>query len=104
METKRKIMKITKEEYIERKNSINQKITELNNERSLLDKEYIRLNAPYNIGDIVIVNNSDRGIISGFKIDYSNNVCPTAKKIKKDGTASQHGLYIWNSSQVKLDK
>jgi hypothetical protein len=61
--------------------------------------EYISANEPCAMGEIIKVNGV-KGVVTGFKLDWNNNVCPIAMKIKKDGTQSSFALYIFHIEDV----
>lgn len=88
---------MTKEEFKTKKEIINSKIRELNNEMIRLKKEYIEYNAKYPIGSKVCIttNESKRyAYVKDYRIDFSDNIEPLFNKVKKDGTMSETGLYV----------
>ena len=92
-------MYMTKEEFKSKKEIINSKIRELNNEMIKLKKEYIESNVKYPIGSKVCIttNESKRyAYIKDYRIDFLDNIEPLFNKVKKDGTMSEMGLHVWS--------
>lgn len=90
---------MTKEEFKSKKEIINSKINELNNEMVKLKKEYIKSNIKYPIGSKVCIttNESKRyAYVKDYRIDFSDNIEPLFNKVKKDGTVSEMGLCVWS--------
>lgn len=90
---------MNKEEFISKRDVINSKINELNNEMIKLKKEYIESNIKYPIGSKVCIttNESKRyAYVKDYRIDFSDNIEPLFNKVKKDGTMSEVGLYVWS--------
>jgi hypothetical protein len=90
---------MTKEEFRTKKEIINSKMNELKNEMIKLKKEYIGSNAKYPIGSKVCIttNESKRyAYVKDYRIDFSDNIEPLFNKVKKDGTMSEMGLYVWS--------
>ena len=90
---------MTKEEFKSKKEIINSKIRELNNEMIKLKKEYIESNVKYPIGSKVCIttNESKRyAYIKDYRIDFLDNIEPLFNKVKKDGTMSEMGLHVWS--------
>lgn len=90
---------MNKEEFISKRDVINSKINELNNEMIKLKKEYIESNIKYPIGSKVCIttNESKRyAYVKDYMIDFSDNIEPLFNKVKKDGTMSEMGLYVWS--------
>lgn len=90
---------MNKEEFISKRDVINSKINELNNEMIKLKKEYIESNIKYPIGSKVCIttNESKRyAYVKDYMIDFSGNIEPLFNKVKKDGTMSEMGLYVWS--------
>jgi hypothetical protein len=90
---------MNKEEFISKRDVINSKINELNNEMIKLKKEYIESNIKYPIGSKVCIttNESKRyAYVKDYRIDFSDNIEPLFNKVKKDGTMSEMGLYVWS--------
>lgn len=88
---------MTKEEFKSKKEIINSKIRELNNEMIKLKKEYIESNVKYPIGSKVCIttNESKRyAYVKDYRIDFSDNIEPLFNKVKKDGTMSNVNLYV----------
>lgn len=90
---------MNKEEFISKRDVINSKINELNNEMIKLKKEYIESNIKYPIGSKVCIttNESKRyAYVKDYRIDFSDNIEPLFNKVKKDGTMSEMDLYVWS--------
>lgn len=90
---------MTKEEFKSKKEIINSKINELNNEMVKLEKEYIKSNIKYPIGSKVCIttNESKRyAYVKDYRIDFFDNIEPLFNKVKKDGTVSEMGLRVWS--------
>ena len=90
---------MNKEEFQTKKNDINSKIRELKNQKIKLEKEYIESNAKYPIGSKVCIttNESKRyAYVKDYRIDFYDNIEPLFNKVKKDGTMSEMGLYVWS--------
>ena len=104
---------MTKEEFRTKKEIINSKIRELNNEMVRLKKEYIEYNAKYPIGSkvcittpastytilynnesVVIPEKKKYAYVKDYRIDFLDNVEPLFSKVKKDGTVSKADFYI----------
>lgn len=88
---------MTKEEFKSKKEIINSKIRELNNEMIKLKKEYIESNVKYPIGSKVCIttNESKRyAYIKDYRINFLDNIEPLFNKVKKDGTMSEVNLYV----------
>ena len=81
-----------------------QKRKELLAELSALNALFIDTNKPCKEGQKIDVRDGNKrvlGVVTGFKIDHFNEIRIIAKKLKKDGTASEITLSIWNDSDVK---
>lgn len=68
---------MTKEEFKSKKEIINSKINELNNEMVKLKKEYIKSNIKYPIGSKVCIttNESKRyAYVKDYRIDFSDGI------------------------------
>lgn len=106
-------MYMTKEEFKSKKEIINSKIRELNNEMIKLKKEYIESNAKYPIGSkvcittpastyirldnnesVVIPEKKQYAYVKDYRIDFIDDVEPLFSKVKKDGTVSKANFYI----------
>ena len=90
---------MTKEEFRTKKEIINSNIEELKNEMIKLEKEYIESNAKYPIGSKVCIttNESKRyAYVKDYRINSLDNIEPLFNKVKKDGTMSEMGLYVWS--------
>ena len=64
-----------------------------------LEKEYIESNMKYPIGSKVCIttNESKRyAYVKDYRIDFSDNIEPLFNEVKKDGTMSKMGLYVWS--------
>lgn len=90
---------MTKEEFRTKKEIINSKINELNNEMVKLEKEYIESNAKYPIGSKVCITTNESkqyAYVKDYRINSLDNIEPLFNKVKKDGTMSEMGLYVWS--------
>lgn len=90
---------MNKEEFQTKKNDINSKIRKLKNQKIQLEKEYIESNMKYPIGSKVCIttNESKRyAYVKDYRIDFSDNIEPLFNEVKKDGTMSKMGLYVWS--------
>lgn len=90
---------MNKEEFKSKREIINSKINELKNEMIKLEKEYIESNVKYPIGSKVCIttNESKRyAYVKDYRIDFFDNIEPLFNKVKKDGTMSEMGLYVWS--------
>lgn len=90
---------MNKEEFQTKKNDINSKIRELKSQKIQLEKEYIESNMKYPIGSKVCIttNESKRyAYVKDYRIDFYDNIEPLFNKVKKDGTMSKMGLYVWS--------
>ena len=90
---------MNKEEFQTKKNDINSKIRELKSQKIQLEKEYIESNMKYPIGSKVCIttNESKRyAYVKDYRIDFSDNIEPLFNEVKKDGTMSKRGLYVWS--------
>lgn len=90
---------MNKEEFQTKKNDINSKIRELKSQKIQLEKEYIESNMKYPIGSKVCIttNESKRyAYVKDYRIDFYDNIEPLFNKVKKDGTPSKMGLYVWS--------
>lgn len=90
---------MNKEEFQTKKNDIDSKIRELKNQKIQLEKEYIESNVKYPIGSKVCIttNESKRyAYVKDYRIDFFDNIEPLFNKVKKDGTMSEMGLYVWS--------
>jgi hypothetical protein len=99
---------MSKEEYLLEKTTISENIEKLRKDLKSLEIKYIEESAPFKIDDLVMVsqndNESEKGIVDGFEVDYTGDIKPIVKKIKKDGTKSQHKIWVWHSSKIsKID-
>lgn len=94
---------MTKDEYIKEKGLIQSKIDELKQNLKVLESQYIETNSPFEIGELVLVNNGstiEKGIVDNYEVDWTNNITPIIKKIKKDGSKSQHKIWVWTSGKI----
>lgn len=90
---------MNKEEFKSKKKILNSNIEELKNEMIKLEKEYIESNAKYPIGSKVCIttNESKRyAYVKDYRINSLDNIEPLFNKVKKDGTMSEMGLYVWS--------
>lgn len=94
---------MTKDEYKKEKGLIQLKIDELKNELKVLDSQYIEKNKSFEIGELVLVTNGEtpeKGFVDGYEVDFLLNINPIIKKIKKDGSKSQHKIWVWANSTI----
>lgn len=90
---------MNKEEFKSKKKILNSNIEELKNEMIKLEKEYIESNAKYPIGSKVCIttNESKRyAYVKDYRINSLDDIEPLFNKVKKDGTMSEMGLYVWS--------
>lgn len=90
---------MNKEEFKSKKKILNSNIEELKNGMIKLEKEYIESNAKYPIGSKVCIttNESKRyAYVKDYRINSLDNIGPLFNKVKKDGTMSEMGLYVWS--------
>lgn len=106
---------MTKEEFKSKKEIINSKINELKNEMIKLKKEYIESNVKYPIGSKVCITTPAStytrldnlesvtipkikryAYVKDYRINSLDNIEPLFNKVKKDGTMSEMGLYVWS--------
>lgn len=88
---------MNKEEFKSKKEIINSKIRELNNEMIRLKKEYIEYNAKYPIGSKVCITtpaSKQYAYVNGYGVNFLDNIEPLFSKVNKDGTMSKKSLYI----------
>lgn len=95
---------MTKEEYQTKKEAINEKKLLLSQKLKQLENEYIQSNKKFNVGDKIKTSRNELGIIYGFRIisHLDNKIEPVCKKIRKDGTASIHDLFIGCLETIEL--
>ena len=95
---------MTKKDYITKKQEFLSKIEGLYNDLKTLESTYIESNKPFDVGEVVSVVNGEsvpeKGIVDGYEISYIDEIVPVIKKIKKDGTKSQHKLWVWSTSKI----
>lgn len=95
---------MTKEFFIEEKKKINDELIILRNRETELIKKYIDSNKEFEVGEKVKVTSEkgviEFGFISKVKLNYSSQIKYEVVKEKKDGTPSQHKLYVWYSSKI----
>lgn len=86
-----------KEEYIEKRNSLDEQM-------KALRTEYIETNIKYPIGTRVRVTERNGkfrdGEVTGQTIDY-DNVVPVIYQIKKDGTLAKRRILVFPSSTIE---
>lgn len=111
---------MTREEYISQRKELVKKIALLEAEKLELDKAYIEANKKFDHMDIVeittpahkvtnlttgqhekIPERKRMGIVIGNHIDYEDNVKPTVRKMKKNGTMSSIKDYIMQGEILK---
>lgn len=104
---------MNKEEFISKRDVINSKTNELNNEMIRLKKEYIESNIKYPIGSkvcittpasaytslhdltsVTVPESKQYAYIVGYDVSYRCDVKPLFKKINKDGSVSKVNLYV----------
>lgn len=91
-----------KQNYIEIKSSINNRISSLKNERDELDKKYISENQQFPIGTKVIYGDEGNiGWIAGYDI-YCDEVVPVINPAKKDGEKSNRVISAWRLYNVTI--
>lgn len=83
---------MTKAEYQTRKKKLDKEIQDLR-------KEYLETNQPIPANSIVDVyiahsEKTEKGMLIGYKINYSDDVEPMVKRLKKDGKVSVFKFYI----------
>ena len=95
---------MTKEFFIEENKKINDELIILRNRETELIKKYIDSNKEFEVGEKVKVTSEkgviEFGFISKVKLNYSSQIEYEVVKEKKDGTPSQHKLYVWYSSKI----
>lgn len=91
-----------KQNYIEIKSSINNRISSLKNERDELDKKYISENQQFPIGTKVIYGDKGNiGWIAGYDI-CCDEVVPVINPAKKDGEKSNRVISAWRLHNVTI--
>lgn len=83
-------------EYYEKCDELRQQINALRELHGFDKATYIDANKPCKIGDKVKVRNSI-GIAVDFEVKGDDEVVPVLAKIKKNGSASQHKIFVWGS-------
>lgn len=96
---------MTKEEYEKISKEISEKMVALNEYREKIKHDYIVSNAPFKIGDKIIVNKGAKHekicFVIGFKIDsWKNRIVPNCVKCKKDRTPSKIKLHVWSHDEL----
>jgi hypothetical protein len=90
---------MTKEDFIIEKNSILFQIDELKTKMKELESQYIEKNREFKDGDVVLVTigpgRTETGIVDGYEKTYFDDIKPIIKKIKKDGSPSQHRVHLY---------
>jgi len=92
------------ENYIQEREIIENKISELKSELTLLRENFIEKNKEFSQGDKVSVSDrygTQNGFVVGNEIGYRNKVEPIIMKEKKDGTQSQHRLHPFGDVTIK---
>lgn len=93
-----------KEFFIEEKNKINDELIILRHRETELIKKYIDSNKEFEIGEKVKVTHIggeiEFGFISKVKLNYSSQIEYEVVKEKKDGTPSQHKLFMWYNCKI----
>lgn len=116
---------MTKEEFKTKKDVINSKIEELNNEMEKLKREYIESNTKHPIGSkvciitpafpykrldnlkgITVTERKQYAYVKDYRIDFLDNIEPLFRKVKKDGTMSEVNLFVslTNNTTIELVK
>lgn len=104
---------MTKEEFKSKKEIINSKIRELNNEMIKLKKEYIESNVKYPIGSkvcittpaytytkldnlesVTVPERKQYAYVRDYRINFLDDIEPLFGEVKKDGTMSNVNLYV----------
>lgn len=98
---------MTTEEFKKRRSEIYEEISKLENERNEMDRVYIEEHKPFNVGDKIKVTGgwikgSCLAYVIGFRLGYDLEIEPVLKKVKKDGTMSSMGLYLYGNEQFEL--
>lgn len=95
---------MNKEQYIAKCNEISKKMDSLFGESLIAEKEYIKSNSEFKIGDKVIVNGYDNygvGFVVGIYADGDDgNIIYDMVKMKKDGSASKLKLHSWRGDEI----
>lgn len=104
---------MTKEEFKAKREIINSKMNELNNEMIKLEKEYIESNVKYPIGSkvcittpastytkldnlesVTVPERKQYAYVRDYRINFLDTIDPLFSKVKKDGTMSDVNLYV----------
>lgn len=104
---------MTKEEFKAKREIINSKMNELNNEMIKLEKEYIESNVKYpigskvcittpastytkldNLGSVTVPERKQYAYVRDYRINFLDTIDPLFSKVKKDGTMSDVNLYV----------
>lgn len=95
---------MTKEEFIEQLKELQYKRDMISAETNVLMDAYINSNRPCDINDAVKIEdrygNILPGIVTGFNINFWKEIEPVVKKVKKDGTASTHNIFIYHDYKI----
>lgn len=98
---------MTKEEYLEKRQSINEKIKSLQLELKDLENSFILANAEFNIGEKVILSKGTKKERFAYinRIVVSMGVCAySLLKSKKDGDMSKNADYLCYEETIsKID-
>lgn len=98
---------MTYEQFIERVNEVEDQIAQLTQEKESIIDSYIEANAEFKVGDKVKVGEGEDaqyGFVDYIKIkffEYNVDFLYLLKKMKKDGTPSNHTMYYWNAEISK---
>ena len=71
-------------------------------------QRYIEDNKPCSIGDLVEVVDTFRAkktfncLVMGIKLDYSDNIIPTLRMIKKNGQLSLNSYHFWEYTTITV--
>lgn len=82
------------QEYLGRKKVLDEKIAELQQERRLLNHQYIS-ELPFKVNDKIEVRGRTYWIVR-INIYYNNNLKLTVSYPKRDGTRSKSTRCLWN--------
>lgn len=95
---------MNKEVFIEEKRKINEELIYLRNREAELITKYIESNKEFSELQKISVTSLkgivEHGFVSRVKLNYSGNIDYELVKEKKDGTPSQHKLWVWPGSKI----
>jgi len=91
--------------YKQQNDDISDKISKLRLEQNNLRLAYIENNRPFDYCQKVAIykkeNFKENGIVHSFELGYNLEVSTIVHKIKKDGTMSQHKIWIYGDETIK---